>query len=259
MFKIDFHMVIYRYEVILAAIILLLTGGIAVSSRNTDNAFPPEQRYPYRIALTFDDGPHVGYTKKLIDVLSRYNAKATFFVVGIRLEQNPELAKQLSNAGHEIENHTYNHKNLAHLNDSEIEEELMHHRMLIRNITHRDSCFFRPPGGQYDTKVVDVAYKNGLSMILWTVFTKDHDEKDPKIIVQRALDQATDGGVVLLHSGSDATVAALPAILKELNSRGYKFVTVADLYRDRKTHNFAWLVRPRQSAAAMPVKRESYL
>ena len=231
MTKNKFTLVICRYHVVLVIAAVLIFWGIAVASRDAEFLSLPLHRYPYRIALTFDDGPHEGYTGRLISVLGRANVPATFFVVGSCLEQRPELARSLREHGHELGGHTMTHRNLCRLSEREIGAELSRTRELMRSQCGSESLLFRPPGGRYDEKVLAVARKLGLSLVLWTVFPRDHEENDPEMIVQRVLEQADDGGIILLHSGRQPTIEALPRIITALRQRGYRFVTVSELMK----------------------------
>ncbi len=241
MYKIRFHITVYRYEVIVACIILLLTGSVAVSSRSDEPAFPPIYRYPYRVALTFDDGPHPLYTCSLIKILKDNEAKATFFVVGKQAVEYPYLLKNLSLAGNEVEDHTFTHPNLSKISDARVQQEIFDTARVIKDLTGVAPRFYRPPGGQFNAGVQKNLRDSGLSMALWTVFPKDHEEDDPQVIISRVLAQVTDGGVVLLHSGRAPTLAALPALIRELRSRGYRFVTLDELAGSIKSGELAWL------------------
>jgi len=241
MYKIRFHLTVYRYELIVACIILLLTGSVAVSSRSDEPAFPSQYRYPYRIALTFDDGPHPLYTSLLIRILKESDARATFFVVGKQAVEYPYLLKDLSLAGNEIEDHTFTHPNLSKLSDAQVQREVLDTASVIKDITGVAPHFYRPPGGQFNAQVQKNLQDSGMHMALWTVFPKDHEENDPQIIIKRVLDQATDGGVVLLHSGRNSTVLALPVIIRELRSKGYRFVTLEELAGSMQSGQLAWL------------------
>ncbi len=211
MLKIDFHLVIYRYEIIVAFIVLLLTGSIVVSSKDfvQDFAFQ-NPRYPHKIALTFDDGPHPYYTDKLIDVLAENKVHATFFIVGRMAMEYPQLIEELSVAGHELEVHGFLHKNLTKLSDEGIEKELGMARSVIEDISGKKCLFYRPPGGQYNERVKMIADSMGQAMVLWFVFPKDHEEENPDIIIKRVLEQASDGGVVLMHSGRVSDYSCSP-------------------------------------------------
>ena len=241
MYKINFHFVVYRYEAILAMIIFLLTGSFAMSSKDSQIAFPPVQRYPYSIAVTFDDGPHPEYTERILKILAEKHVPATFFVVGSQVFKHPGLARRISSCGHEIESHTMNHPNLKHLKQEQIKNELVMAQKIIRNVTGQESLYFRPPGGQFDKKVLSAASEMNLDMVLWTVFPKDHQEKNPEIIKKIVLEQSVDGGVIILHSGVDATIAALPEIIDELKNRGFRFLTVSQLKNESKKVQLAWL------------------
>ena len=231
MFNKKFNLVICRYHVVLAVAAVLIFWGIAVASRDAELLFLPLHRYPYRIALTFDDGPHDGYTGRLISVLDKANVPATFFIVGSCLEQRPELARALRDHGHELGGHTMTHRNLCRLPEREVAAELSRMRELVRLQCGSDCRLFRPPGGRYDEKVLDVARKLELSLVLWTVFPRDHEENDPAAIARRVLEQADDGGIILLHSGRQPTIDALPHIITALRRRGYRFVTVSELMK----------------------------
>ncbi|MCB4792846.1 MAG: polysaccharide deacetylase family protein [Elusimicrobia bacterium] len=241
MYKINLHLVVYRYEIILAIIIFLLTGSFAISSKDQENAFPPMQRYPYKIAVTFDDGPHPKFTQQLLSALKKEDAKATFFIVGEQAVKYPELLKLISNSGHEIESHTMTHPNLKHLTNAQVKNELLLTKAIIKNMTNQDSLYYRPPGGQYNGQTLQIGKTLDLKMALWTDFPKDHEQTDPNIVRERVLSQATDGGVIILHSGMEATVKALPKIIKELKDKGYYFVTLSQLNNCHYKNEIAWL------------------
>lgn len=245
MFKFNFHFVACRYEIILALIVLFLTGSITVSSKDREPSPYPLQRYPLAIALTFDDGPHPYFTDKIISILQEYNAPSTFFVVGRMAMEYPHLVQHLAVAGHEVGGHTFTHCNLAKSPDRVIKRELSITRDMLRDITGKDCAFFRPPGGQYNERVVSVAAGIGQDMALWSVFPKDHEENDPAVIVQRVMEQAADGGVVLLHSGKPGTLRALPQIITNLRTKGYRFVTISQLRREEAGKTMAWYVQRR--------------
>jgi peptidoglycan/xylan/chitin deacetylase (PgdA/CDA1 family) len=92
--------------------------------------------------------------------------------------------------------------------------------------------FFRPPGGGFDVRTLSTAKAAGYRMVLWTVLPRDHERPPPEIIRKRVLADVSDGGVILLHSGVESTVRALPDLLRELRERGYRCVTVGELLND---------------------------
>lgn len=233
MLRIDLDITIRRYEIILALIILLLTGSVFIAPPERERPVFVDNRYPYRIALTFDDGPHPYFTDRLLTLLKKEHVRATFFTVGRLVMEYPYLVQEISLAGHELAGHSFTHRNLSRLSDDEVRRELSITRGMIEDLSGKRVPYFRPPGGQYNQRVVSLGKSMGLSMVLWSVFPKDHEEPSSDVIVDRVLQQATDGGIVLLHSGVEATYNALPRIVSELRKRGYRFVTISELNKQK--------------------------
>jgi peptidoglycan-N-acetylglucosamine deacetylase len=230
MFKINYNITIYRYEIILAAIVLMLTGSIVVSS--PDNNWQKKtiaRQYAFKIALTFDDGPHPVYTGKIIEILRKHRVPGTFFVVGIQAIKYPGLVRDIVSSGNEIAGHGFTHRNLAKLSANDDKIELESTSKILNDITGVKIALFRPPGGRYDKKVVKVADTLGEKMVLWDVFPKDHEENNSQIILHKVLAQAKDGGIILLHSGRTPTIEALDEIIDSLEKRGFEFVKISDL------------------------------
>ncbi|MEK8129529.1 polysaccharide deacetylase family protein [Paenibacillus filicis] len=193
------------------------------------------------IALTFDDGPDETDTPVILDLLKQYEAKATFFVVGKRVEQHPELVKREIAEGHEIANHTYSHvyfkKNMP---DSKIEDQLVKAERVIADATGLRTRLFRPPGGYYSENVVRAAKKAGYLVVMWSWHQDTEDWNTPGVnkIVNKVLNNARNGDIVLFHDhveGRTQTIEALKRILPELKERGYRFVTVTELLSFRKS------------------------
>lgn len=182
-----------------------------------------------RIAITFDDGPHPRLTERLLAILARQDVKATFFVVGKQAERYPELVQEIFQSGHELANHTYSHRDLRHLSLEEFDNEFDRTHNIVQSITDQQMHFFRPPGGQYDEHVVDRAKNLGYRMVLWNIFPGDHANPPVSKIKSRVLSAVQDGGIVLLHSGIENTLAALPELITELRNRGCIFVTLSNL------------------------------
>lgn len=193
------------------------------------------------IALTFDDGPDPIDTVSILELLKQYEAKATFFVVGQRVDKYPAIAQRETAEGHEIANHTYSHKymNNKKLPDSRIEEEIMKTERSIVQATGQKPRLFRPPGGYYNEQVVHASKKTGYKVILWSWHQDTEDWNTPgvKKIVNKVLNNARNGDIVLFHDyveGKSQTIEALKQILPELKNRGFRFVTVSELMTHRK-------------------------
>lgn len=180
------------------------------------------------ISLTFHDGPNLKSTPQLLKILDHANIKATFFVVGKMAEKYPELLKEIDKRGHQIANHTYNHKNLTTLSNAEIISELSRTRLLIKDITGINTYIYTPPGGQYNSRVIEKANVCGYKMALWSVFPEDHINSS-SVIYEKVVSNSRDGSVVLLHNGPPDTIDVLPRIIEKLKARGFQFTTLSEL------------------------------
>jgi peptidoglycan/xylan/chitin deacetylase (PgdA/CDA1 family) len=189
------------------------------------------------LALTFDDGPHPQYTPKLLEILKRYNAPATFFVVGEMAEKYPEGIKAEIAAGHNVGNHTYHHVNLTRIPNDMIATEIKACHDVIRSITDTHPHLFRPPGGDYDTQVIETAEALNYTTVLWTDDPGDYASPGTGVIEQRTLRTADNGGIILLHDGEQQTVYILPKLLDALKARGFTFVTIDELMKQSPSHS----------------------
>ncbi len=181
-----------------------------------------------RVAVTFDDGPNQR-TALLLDLLADLKMSATFFLVGFRAEAQPDLVKAISAAGHDIQNHSYTHPNLATLSAYEVEEQLCKTNAVVLSITGKSPRHFRPPGGNFDGTVKKAAAAHGMCSVFWTLNCGPYEGGDPQAMADFVTDGISDGAIILMHNGEPATVSALPIIAGKLRSQGYEFVTVSDL------------------------------
>ncbi|MEK3731076.1 MULTISPECIES: polysaccharide deacetylase family protein [Paenibacillus] len=192
------------------------------------------------IALTFDDGPDPKNTGLILDLLKQYEAKATFFVVGSRVEKHPELVARAIGEGHEIGNHSFTHPSFHHIAAAKLKNELSRTQDAIYNASGFTSVLFRPPGGSYNEGIVHTSQDIGMLTVLWSWHQDTLDWRKPgaQAIVRKVLNNARNGDIVLMHDyvpNSSQTVEALKTILPELKQRGFSFVTVTELlsYQDK--------------------------
>lgn len=191
------------------------------------------------VALTFDDGPSPTFTPQILDTLAKYQAKATFFVIGEHAEKYPEIIKRQAEEGHEIANHTYNHHYDLTVNPANLKRELKQTANTIFSITGYYPSLFRPVGGYYDETIINTAIKNGYQIIMWSWHqdTKDWTRPGANKIAHSVTSDTQPGDIVLMHdSGGDRTqtVQALDKILATLKKEGYECVTVSELlYRSK--------------------------
>lgn len=185
--------------------------------------------YPH-IAMTFDDGPHPQNTSRLLDMLSKRNIKATFYVIGGNVERYPHIARRIVAEGHEIGNHTYTHRKLTSLSSSEVRKEMQRTQDAIARATGVKPRTMRPPYGalRADQRVT-IMQEFGYPTILWSVDPRDWQRPGPSVVTSRILAGAGNGAIILAHDLHAPTVDAMPATFDKLLSRGYKFVTVSQL------------------------------
>ena len=182
------------------------------------------------IALTFDDGPKPD-TGRILDILKAKGVKATFFVVGIQADTYPDTVKRIANEGHQIGCHTYNHRDLEYLSESEITRELFKTAATVRMLTGREIRYLRPPGGHEGKQLPNVARRFGLTTVFWSANCSPYEGKSRKKLFDYVVSSARPGGIILLHNLELVTVQALPDIIDALRRKGYDFVTVSD-YRN---------------------------
>lgn len=184
------------------------------------------------LALTFDDGPDAENTEVILDVLKKYNSRATFFVVGYNAEEYPEILKAISDSGCQIGNHTKNHANLTELTDKEVKEAADYVDKIVKNVTGNPTTALRPPYGAYSEKVQQLLNKT--PFIFWSIDTKDWENSDKDKTVKAVMEQAYDGSIILMHDIQDSTAEAVKEIVPKLISKGYQLVTVEELlyYKD---------------------------
>jgi peptidoglycan-N-acetylglucosamine deacetylase len=184
---------------------------------------------PY-IAMTFDDGPRVGNTTRLLDILKEPNIKVTFFMIGSNVVAHPEIARRALAEGHEIGNHSWTHPELSKLSDQRVTEEITRTQEAIKNATGFTPTILRPPYGAITKDQREwIESQLRLSVILWSVDPFDWKRPGASVITERILRGAQSGAIILSHDIHKETVDAMPATLDALLTKGYKFVTVSEL------------------------------
>jgi peptidoglycan-N-acetylglucosamine deacetylase len=187
------------------------------------------------IALTFDDAPDTIFTPKVLDVLKQKGVKATFFVVGHRVEAYPHIVKRIVREGHTIGNHSYNHANFLKLKNDEFRSQIIKTDKLIGKFTGFTPNIVRPPYGNINEGQIQWLATKHKKIINWDVDSIDWKGLNADQIVTNVLSHAHPGAIVLQHSGTGSggelsgTVNALPKIIDELENKGFKLVTIPEL------------------------------
>jgi len=179
-----------------------------------------------KIAITFEDGPDPVYTSLILDTLKSRNKVATFFLLGIRVNDYPDLTKRIASEGHLIGNHSWSHPQLTRLTNEEILSQIDKTQRIINNATGYLPYMYRPSYGIYNENVI-----NNIQMpaILWSIDPSDLKYQDSSYITNYVLDHAFDGAIIVLHDTSASTTQALSSILDGLNADGYDIVSVEEL------------------------------
>jgi peptidoglycan/xylan/chitin deacetylase (PgdA/CDA1 family) len=190
------------------------------------------------IALTFDDGPDPTVTPLVLDVLRAHGIHATFFLIGNKVERHPELAARIIAEGHEIGNHSHAHPRHIYLWSGEaVARDAARAQGAINAATGRSPTLYRPPVGFRSLGMAHAMRRLELTLVNFTVRSRDTVDRDPDRITRRVIAGARPGGIILLHDGSDrgatpdraATLEALPKIIEQLGAANYRFVTVSGL------------------------------
>ncbi len=194
---------------------------IAFSYANVDG--------PY-IAMTYDDGPNKNLTPKLLDLLAAHHVRATFFVIGQNAAEYPEILRRAVREGHEIANHSWSHPNLGKMSDDAVRRELQKTDDAIKAAIGVRPTLLRPPYGSLSTRQKKWIHNDfGYQIILWDVDPLDWKRPGPMVVCNRIVKMTRPGSIVLAHDIHAGTIEAMPAILDQLEAKGFKFVTVSEL------------------------------
>lgn len=204
-----------------------LPSDISGSNQVTWSRGSSRGRY---VALTFDDGPVASNTTRLLDMLKRRNIKATFYVLGERVQRNKALTRRMVAEGHEVGNHTWTHGKLTGMSNSKIRWELDKTRDAIVAATGVKPRTMRPPYGALRTSQREWIFREyGYPTILWDVDPEDWKKPGTSVIRNRILSKTKNGSIILLHDLHKSSVDAVPTTVDSLLRQGYKFVTVSQL------------------------------
>ena len=184
-----------------------------------------------KVALTFDAAWGNEDTQKILDILKEKNVHATFFMTGGWVKNYPEDVKAILAAGHDLGNHSENHKNMSQLSSDEQKQELLSVHERVRQLTGYEMFLFRPPYGDYDDSVVLTAKECGYYPIQWDVDSLDWKDYGTDAILDRVLNHSHlgNGSIILCHNGAKYTAQALERLITGLQEKGYRIVPVSEL------------------------------
>lgn len=190
---------------------------------------------PKMVALTFDDGPSPTYTPMVLEIAKQEGVPLTFFVIGQEAIKHPEIVQAAANAGHEIQNHTWRHP-LYDVGDTRGAWEVKQTNAYLESVTGKAPTLFRPPGGRINTGTAAVAKAIGMKLVFWDSTGSVSPYASTEMVSAEVLRDVKPGSIILLHDGGGnrlANVKALPIIIHRLRAKGYTFVTVSRLLKER--------------------------
>ncbi len=185
-----------------------------------------------QIALTFDDGPHPTLTPRILEILEKYGVTATFFMVGQNVLNYPDAARAVIEAQHEVGNHTFTHPHIANLNEKAIFDEIGKCEDALEELCEYRPHILRTPQGALTPSLERCLIDDDYILVLWSLDTRDWDNKSTACIVQTVLNEVKPGDIILMHDyigHNSKTPEALEKIIPILLSEGYEFVTVSAL------------------------------
>lgn len=233
-----------KKKVIILATLLFIAGlyvsfyhEISVSNTVNGRELPiycVQTDKPY-IALTFDAAWGNEDTQRILDILKKHQVQATFFMTGGWVEDYPDDVKALLADGHDLGNHSENHKNMSQLSDEECKEEILRVHQKVKELTGYEMFLFRPPYGDYDNEVIKNARAVNYYPIQWDVDSLDWKDYGANDIVKRVCEHKDlgNGSIILCHNGAKYTADALDTLITRLKDMGYEFVPLSKLiYKD---------------------------
>lgn len=215
-----------RLTALVCVLFLILGQARSVyAEQESANVYHRHENGEMKIALTFDDGPHPILTPKILDILERYQVKATFFLVGENVKNYPNVVERILREGHELGNHTYTHDRID-LDEIEACEKA------IYELTDYKTKLFRPPEGFINRSIKSASSALGYDIILWSIDTRDWAHTPPALICEKVINAISSGSIILMHdyiSYNSPTPEALEELIPLVLNLGYRFVPVSEL------------------------------
>jgi peptidoglycan-N-acetylglucosamine deacetylase len=231
--------------------LISLTAAAAASAAGYQSMAPTGQWYgrtfvggmrgSKQVALTYDDGPNDRHTMNLLEVLAKHNVRATFFMIGRFVQQRPEIARAVAQAGHVIGNHTFTHPRLIFKSAAQTRTELADCHQALEDAIGAHSNLFRPPFGGRRPATLRMARELGLQTVMWNVTGYDWKGLSAAMIEKKIVRQMRGGDVILLHDGGHhamgadrtQTVIAADRFIARHKMEGYEFVTICEMMTER--------------------------
>ncbi|RKR14496.1 peptidoglycan/xylan/chitin deacetylase (PgdA/CDA1 family) [Maribacter vaceletii] len=183
-----------------------------------------------KVAITFDDGPHPEFTPQVLELLEKYNAKATFFCIGKEIKEHQAIVSTILEKGHTIGNHTYSHtRNFGFLSTEKVKQELEQTNALVKAIFNKSMRLYRPAFGVTNPRIKQAVQDTNLTSIGWSVRSLDTTKRSKNMVVRRITKNLKKGDIILLHDTSAKSVAVLEQLLLFLQQKKMQSIPVNEL------------------------------
>lgn len=224
--------------ILVAIIVIVALAGAGVFETAGTRLVPiyNVQTDSNNVALTFDASWGSDKTRGIMDILEENGYKGTFFLTGIWIDANPDLVKEIHERGHQIGNHSVNHKHMSSLSTSEITTEITEINDKINTLTGVTPTCFRAPFGEYDNNLINKLNELNMQCIQWNIDTLDWKGISGAQITERVVKKLSSGSIILFHNNSDHVLDALPTVILAIKNKGLNAVRVDELvYKDGYT------------------------
>ncbi len=173
------------------------------------------------------------YIPDMLETLNKYHVKATFFLEGRWVKENPDMAMMIVDAGHEVGNHSYTHPDMSQLSAEKIREQLTKTNEVIKSVTDITPTWFAPPSGSFKSEVVKIADEMNMKTVMWSVDTIDWQRPEPHVLVSRVMGKVHNGALILMHPTS-STSESLETLILSIKQKGYSFGSVSMLVNEER-------------------------
>ena len=209
-----------------------------VKPKITLNDLPPAPIYkgnPEKEMVSFIINVAWGneFLPDILSTLKKHHVKASFFLEGRWVQKNPDLAKMIAEAGHELGNHSYTHPDMSKISSSKIHEEIVKTNDVIEATTGKQVTLLAPPSGYFNNEVVKIAAQQKLKTIIWSVDTIDWQKPSPDTLLKRVTGKIHNGALILMHP-TEVTTNSLEHLIIEIKNKGYKIDTVSDMLSEER-------------------------
>ncbi len=173
------------------------------------------------------------YLSDMLATLKKHHVRADFFLEGRWAKNNPEVAKMIADAGHDIGNHSFTHPNMKNLSSAQINDEIVRTNEVIKAVTGKNPKWFAPPSGSYKDEVAKIAKVHGMGTVMWSVDTIDWQKPSPQTLINRVMGKVHNGAMILMHP-TESTAQSLDRLITEIKAKGLDIAPVSEMLSEKR-------------------------